>query len=306
MKVIMYHYVRPIDGSSYPNLKGLELNGFRRQLDFFANNFHIINEQEVLEVGKKGNKLDKDFIWLTFDDGYKDHFNYVLPELKRRNIQASFFPPAEPLKEKTLLDVNSIHFILERVNNPKKIMNLLEDQLKSEGFNAKDIKYMWDSTDKSSRFDSEEIIFFKRCLQSTLTKELRTKIIENIFKEILDKSMAQFSEELYMSPRELLELQKEGMSVGIHGYKHEWLNKMNYDDQKKDLIKAKTYLSEIGINLDNSSVCYPYGGYNADTLKLAEELNFSLGLTTKVGITRDEDLKNKFEIPRLDTNDFPQ
>ena len=40
--------------------------------------------------------------------------------------------------------------------------------------------------------------------------------------------------------------------------------------------------------------------------KLAEELNFSLGLTTKVGITRDEDLKNKFEIPRLDTNDFPQ
>ena len=32
---------------------------------------------------------------LTFDDGYKDHIDYVLPELMKRKLQGSFFPLSE-------------------------------------------------------------------------------------------------------------------------------------------------------------------------------------------------------------------
>ena len=32
--IIMYHYVRPIKGSSYPLIKGLELDEFKTQLNF--------------------------------------------------------------------------------------------------------------------------------------------------------------------------------------------------------------------------------------------------------------------------------
>ena len=33
--IIMYHYVRPIKNSEYPNLKGLELKDFKNQINFF-------------------------------------------------------------------------------------------------------------------------------------------------------------------------------------------------------------------------------------------------------------------------------
>ena len=50
--------------------------------------------------------------YLTFDDGYKDHIEYVMPELLARNIQGSFFPPAYAIEKREMLDVNAIHFIL--------------------------------------------------------------------------------------------------------------------------------------------------------------------------------------------------
>ena len=34
----MYHYVRSVANSSYPNIKGLEVDGFKRQLDYFQEN----------------------------------------------------------------------------------------------------------------------------------------------------------------------------------------------------------------------------------------------------------------------------
>ena len=39
LTIVMYHYVREIKGSDYPNIKGLEIDGFKRQLDYFSKNF---------------------------------------------------------------------------------------------------------------------------------------------------------------------------------------------------------------------------------------------------------------------------
>ena len=49
---------------------------------------------------------------LTFDDGYLDHYSFVLPILKAHQMQGSFFMPGKTFAEDTLLDVNKIHFIL--------------------------------------------------------------------------------------------------------------------------------------------------------------------------------------------------
>ena len=50
--------------------------------------------------------------------------------------------------------------------------------------------------------------------------------------------------------------------------------------------------------------CYPYGDYNANTIKVLKSLNCSLGLTTKVDSVNKN--YNTLELPRFDTNDFPK
>ena len=54
INVVMYHYVRPINDSDYPNIKGLELEGFKRQLDFLGSKFCFITAEDVVDAVMKG------------------------------------------------------------------------------------------------------------------------------------------------------------------------------------------------------------------------------------------------------------
>lgn len=45
LTIIMYHYVRPIVGSKFPGIKGLELEGFKRQLDYLESHFEIVSPE---------------------------------------------------------------------------------------------------------------------------------------------------------------------------------------------------------------------------------------------------------------------
>ena len=56
---------------------------------------------------------------------------------------------------------------------------------------------------------------------------------------------------------------------------------------------------------DKFTICYPYGSYNSDTLSILSEYKCSTGLTTKVGSVPDNEYL-ALELPRFDTNDFPQ
>ena len=48
INVVMYHYVREIKNSRYPNLKGLEFKDFKNQIDFFCNNFNVISNDDFI------------------------------------------------------------------------------------------------------------------------------------------------------------------------------------------------------------------------------------------------------------------
>lgn len=49
--IVMYHYVRDFKNSRYPEIKGLDSNLFRQQIDFLKKNFTIITMEEVLGGG---------------------------------------------------------------------------------------------------------------------------------------------------------------------------------------------------------------------------------------------------------------
>ena len=48
----MYHYVREIKKSKYSNLKGLEFNNFKKQINFFIKNFNILTNDDFIEIIK--------------------------------------------------------------------------------------------------------------------------------------------------------------------------------------------------------------------------------------------------------------
>ena len=128
--IVMYHYVREIKNSKFPNLKGLEFEDFKKQINYFIKNFNIISHSDLVEILNTKKLPKKKSILLTFDDGYIDHWKYVFPFLKKKKISGCFYPPVQVIKKKKVLDVNKIHFILDREQNRDKILNLIYENLK--------------------------------------------------------------------------------------------------------------------------------------------------------------------------------
>ena len=112
LTVVMYHYVRPISRSRYPGIKGLELELFREQLGYIARHYTAVTMEAVVAAIRGEESLPSNAALLTFDDGYRDHHDFVLPLLVEKGLQGSFFVPAKPVVSKCVLDVNKVHFIL--------------------------------------------------------------------------------------------------------------------------------------------------------------------------------------------------
>jgi peptidoglycan/xylan/chitin deacetylase (PgdA/CDA1 family) len=105
MKTVMYHYVRPqIDTPPFGYFH-LDIDSFRRQLDHFDEKYTVLGRQEFLATVDGDRTPRSDDILLTFDDGLIDHAEYVLPELRRRDLFGAFYVPAGPYLEGMVLHV---------------------------------------------------------------------------------------------------------------------------------------------------------------------------------------------------------
>ena len=165
LTIVMYHYIRPILGSEFPNIKGLEVEGFKRQLDFLEENYSVVSTEQIIDAVTKDKKLPKNACWLTFDDGYKDHYMYVLPELVKRNLSGAFFPPRVVIEENKLLDVNSIHHMLSKTSNRKLLVSDLYEHCFNNGISQGQLKLYYKEFGVANRFDDADTVFIKRMLQ---------------------------------------------------------------------------------------------------------------------------------------------
>jgi len=301
--IITYHYVRPIQGSKFENIKGLEIEAFKRQLDFLQKNYSIVTSEQVINQIKNNKPLPTKACWLTFDDGYKDHYNYVLPELVKRKLSGAFFIPSSVIKENKMLEANSIHHIMASVTDINILLRDLNNLTYKYGVSEDEYHEYYKKYAQSNRFDNAKIRFIKNMLQYALPEEMRREIISILFQKYLGVTETKFSTDLYMSIDEVEKLISCGMYIGSHGSNHYHYDKCDYQKQKDDILSSLEFLEEVGSSTANWIMCYPHGSYNDTTLLLLKELGAAIGVTIENRIA-NLNTDHPFKLPRLDTNDF--
>jgi peptidoglycan/xylan/chitin deacetylase (PgdA/CDA1 family) len=305
LTIVMYHYVREINKSRYPNIKGLEANLFKDQISCLENNYTFIRIEDVIECIYHKKSLPEKSILLTFDDAYIEHFNIVFPLLKKKNIQGSFYPAAKTILEHKVLIENKIHFILSINVNIKNLVSKIKLLLEfyKNDFQLNNFDYYYLKLAKPTNCDDADTIFVKRLLQYELNIELRIKIVNILFDEFIGISEEVFSRELYMNIDHIKFMLDCGMHFGSHGYEHYWLNTLSKSEQEEEIKKSLLFLKEIGADLSNWTMCYPHGGYNKDTIDLLEKNSCKLAFTIQSGVANLRS-NNKYELPRIDTNEL--
>lgn len=307
LTVLMYHYVRRIKISRYPNIKGLELDLFEEQIKFLKKNYVPVTIEEVLNCFYNNEVLPEKSVLMTFDDAYLDHFVNVYPLLKKYNMQGSFYTPAKIIEEGNLLDVNKIHFILASGVDEKII---IEDIRKNfiriqDNYDVKNFDHYYNELAHPNRFDTAQVIFIKRLLQVALPIQMRNEICNILFEKYIGLDEYTFSKELYMDKNHLSHLISDGMHIGSHGYDHFWWNKLSQDELEIEVDKSLIFLESIGSNITNWTACYPYGSCSDEVVSYLKSKGCKLAFTTEPNVATIE-TTNPLLIPRLDTNDIPK
>lgn len=312
LTIVMYHYVRDLCNSRYPEIKGLQTELFVEQLHFLKKHYNFVKMEDVVDAFHNNymEELPPHPVLLTFDDAYQDHFQTVFPILMQEHIQGCFYTPVKALTQHEVLDVNKIHFILASTSAEKfpSLLNEIKILLEKnkEKWNLRSFDDYYAQLAEANRFDNKDVIFVKRLLQVALPEELRKEMTSELFQRIVGIEENAFSRELYMSETQIRCMVQCGMHVGSHGYDHYWLNSLTKEKQELEIDKSLDFLRSVGVNLDNWTMCYPYGAYNDDTLQILKDKKCKMALTTKVDLSDMTQNDIIYRMPRLDTNDLPK
>jgi len=306
--IVMYHYVRELEQTRYPGIKGIRVSEFKAQLAYIRRNYQPVTVLDVVHNLRCGEPLPRNAALLTFDDGYLDHYTYVFPLLHEAGIQGAFFPPADPIRHGKLLDVNRIHFILASVENRWTLVDELNRSLSnySRTHGLKTASEYWDEWGRADRFDPAEVIYVKRMLQVALPEAVRAEIAALLFRKFVSGDEQAFARELYMDMDQLRVMQRCGMYIGSHGVTHRWLDSLPPEIQREEIEGSLAFLREIGSPLDKGWVmCYPYGASDESLHGQLKEYRCAFGLTTECAMANLK-TNDPLLLPRLDTNDLPK
>jgi peptidoglycan/xylan/chitin deacetylase (PgdA/CDA1 family) len=300
----MYHYVRKLSRSRYPDIKGLSVSQFRQQLKALTNLGEILVGSDIVAALNGKIDLPDRAFWLTFDDGYLDHYENVFPLLDEFGVSGTFFPPTKCLRDRFLLDVHAIHFILACTKDPTRLVTRLSEILTEyrPSYDLKSFDTYWTENAHPNRFDTAEIIFVKRMLQVALPSSIRRSIIDRLFLEFVSVDQSAFAEELYMTSDQIRTMRRCGMEFGSHTDSHPWLDTMSAERQRLDIETSLNVFASIDVCMTDWTMCYPYGASTENTKEIAKALGALMGVTTKVG-SADLEKDDLMSLPRWDAND---
>ncbi len=305
---IMYHYVRDLQRSRYPAIKGLSVEEFKGQLAYIQRHYQVLTLDDCIAALEGREQFPANGLLLTFDDGFLDHFTVVFPILLNAGLTGVFFPPGQAIIEGKVLDVHKIHFVLASVADVDALIEKTfryldrERSVASEEIPANDL--LWSQLAEATRLDSREIIFIKRLLQFGLPATTRANITNQLFQHYVTADESAFAAELYLSPDQMRAMHQCGMHFGSHGWSHQWLNTLSPEQQANDLDRAIEFLKNAGVWTPDWSMSYPYGGHNETTIELLQQRGCKMAFTVEVELS-DPAKAGAYRLARLDTKDLP-
>ena len=295
---VMYHYVRDNKLENTLNLQSLSIVNFKKQLDWLEGNFKPMSFNEYNKCIKENTPFPDNKFLLTFDDGLKDHYDHVYPELKKRNLWGMFYINSQVFLEKNPLAVHITHFILDKIG-VEKYTQLIQSKL--EKYNIKlEVSYF----DEIYRYDDASYKAVKKIMNYELDYKIRDVIIDELFYDFFN-SKEQFCNDVYCNENEIEEMIKGGMVIGGHTHSHRVLSRLSSKEQFVELQRSADYLKNR-YSINEPIFSFPYGHidtYNNKTLEHLHELNYHSAFNTVRGATCI--IKSgKYELQRYDTVDL--
>jgi peptidoglycan/xylan/chitin deacetylase (PgdA/CDA1 family) len=250
------------DAQFDPCVYSCDADNFEKYLEFFQENFRIIDLNELYSIIKIGEPIKERLALITFDDGYRDNYDVAYPILKRMAIPAIFFVTT------SLIGSNVVPWWDEIAWHVRK--------LAGQTFKLNN----WpDPITLPTTIDAESI---RRVLNRIKSFPAKIELQLQELRVFTDQEIpAELSNNLFVQWEHLKELEQNGISIGAHSHTHRILSSLNREDLIFELTESKRLLENY-LNKPIESLSYPVGGestYNNSMFKLLDNIGYQVGFT---------------------------
>ena len=301
LEVVCYHHIkdRPRKNSAYTHLT---LEEFDYQLDFFQETGTIVNPKALPHLPPNSNK--RQYV-LSFDDGTLEHYSLVMPALKSRGLSAVFFINSLPFREKRLLNVHRIQFLLQHYP-VIQLSELFEKLCHKAWINQDRYDQIIGSTYPFTNQD-QQVVQLKSIINFCMTPSHQTAILQAMFDALqIDEQNAWNA--WYMKEHQIKDMISSGMCIGAHGHSHYVLSGLSADKQCREIDQSIDFIRQHHAG-EPTFFCYPYGypfSYNQHTIKCLQKHHVDFSFTTvNQSVTYKQFCGNALELPRIDCIFYP-
>lgn len=233
-RILMYHRINGGVG-----VDGLSIDVFREQLRIIKNDFHPMALDELVAAGAQGS-LPDNAVALTFDDGYRDFYEYAFPLLQEMGLPATLFVTTGFVSGSLWLWPDQLKYILE--NTVQKYLSLPELEAPLE--TAAQRHHAWNTLGDICLVvtNAEKMALIKR-----LARSLRV--------ELPDSSPESYRGLTWSMVKEMSD---RGLDIGSHSVSHPILTQVTDSELDRELTESRKKIEgEIGRPVH--SFCYPNG-----------------------------------------------
>lgn len=302
MKAIMYHYVRRF-AEALPFFRYLDVGEFEKQLLYFKHKFGFVSKGDFLASLDTGESPPG--VVFTFDDGFKDHVDYVVPILRKMGAWGIFYIPTGIFNKSSLLNVHRIHVMIGKHGGERvfeAIKPLIHNNMLTHG-RVREFRELTYRTQDNDGFTT----LVKRTLNYYLDRAYHDMVLDQLSCALLpDESSVRSA--FYVSHHDVATLQSEGMIVGSHGMSHALMSTLPRLKQEEEIVESFSLLEKITGGLEVKTFCYPYGGYysySAETVELLAKTGCRFSFSVEQRDISGADLRmRRHALPRYDCNQF--
>ncbi len=248
--VVTYHYVRPHNSDG---VTGITPDTFRRHIAALDSAYRCVTIEEFIE-----REEDEDGLALvTFDDAVSDQYVHALPILEEYQVPSVIFAPMRPYSDES--DRWTTQHLLHALAQHLGWQELERRVDERAGRVEVDVELM------NRLYDYE--VASKRRLKTLLAFVLDQRDVRTILADINESEGLQV-EDWFMSPTQLLEVQRAGHAIGGHGFDHVAYDALNPKQQAADMHRAQEIKTNI-LGFMPRAIAFPYGAYTDETPRIA-------------------------------------
>ncbi len=243
---------------------------FDEQIALLVRHFHILDTAELRQCLHTG-KTPNNSLLITFDDGYRNNREAVLPILQRHGARATFFIATTYLTERRIFWWDRVAWVLSRTTQSELVMRY-----------PRTVRYELPRQTEQARHEVLRTIKDYPGLDLPRFLDELTAAAGVSWSSAIERQLA---DQAIMTWDDVRALRDAGMDIQSHTRTHRVLQTVPHGELSDELLGSRLELEEQ-LGQPVHAVSYPVGrsiGARPDLLRAVREAGYALGFSNVSG-----------------------